>query len=141
MWNVADSMRIKPKPSEAVRLTYLGVQRLYNGQCYVFKPMRNKLSSKIEGENGYAIADIVTASDEGLWWEGRDYFYTIPYTVTGTPYFPLQMVMRTNGSPATYQLTLNMRIDTLAVFVPWLRANFNLKQPLGNTSETKTVDY
>lgn len=143
MWSVAENKRIKADPSEAVRLTYLGVQHLYNGPCYVFKPMRNELSSKIEGENGYGIANIVTASDEGLWWEGRDYFYTIPYTVTGTPdYFPLQMLMRTNGTVGTgYQLTLNMQIDTSAVFVPWLRANFNLTQPLEDKSETKTVDY
>ena len=148
MWNVQEDMRIKANPAEAVRLTYLGAQHLFNSDAYCFKPMRNELPSKIEGENGYGIADIVTPSDEGLWWEGRDYFYTIPYVVTGgkvdgKSYFPLQMLMRTNGSdgPGGYQLTLNMQIDTSAVFVPWLRANFNLKQPLGNTIETKTVDY
>lgn len=147
MWNVADSMRIKPKPSEVVRLTYLGVQHLFDSLAYCFKPMRNELSSKIEGKNGYGIANIVTESDEGLWWEGRDYFYTIPYVVTdgkvdGKSYFPLQMLMRTNGSAGTgYRLTLKMQIDTSAVFVPWLRANFNLTRPLEDDSEEKFVNY
>ena len=141
MWNVAEDKRIKDDPADAVRLTYLGVQHLFDGQAYCFKPMRNELAAIVS--EGYSIVDIVTPSDEGLWWEGRDYFYTIPYVVSGSEeYFPLQMLMRTNGSDGTgYQLTLKMQIDTSAVFVPWLRANFNLKQPLGNTSETKTVDY
>ena len=145
MWSVAEDKRIKANPAEAVRLTYLGVQHLFNSDAYCFKPMRNELATIVS--EGYSIANIVTASDEGLWWEGRDYFYTIPYVVNGAAvegkvYFPLQMLMRTNGSDGTgYQLTLKMQIDTSAVFVPWLRANFNLKQPLGNTSETKTVDY
>lgn len=145
MWNVQEDMRIKANPAEAVRLTYLGAQHLLDGQAYCFKPMRNELATI--NSAGYAITDIVTTSDEGLWWEGRDYFYTIPYVVTGgkvdgKSYFPLQILMRTNGSAGDgYQLTLNMQIDTSAVFVPWLRANFNLTQPLGNTSETKTVDY
>ena len=144
MWNVAEDMRIKADPSEAVRLTYMGAQNLFDSQAYCFKPMRNELAAIVTGD--YAIADIVTASDEGLWWEGRDYFYTIPYVVTGAAvegkvYFPLQMLMRTNGSDGTgYQPTLNLRIDTSAVFVPWLRANFNLTQPLTDKTETITVD-
>ncbi|MBR3647475.1 MAG: hypothetical protein IKN59_03685 [Paludibacteraceae bacterium] len=144
MWNVADDMRIKADPSDAVRLTYMKVQNLYAGPCYVFKPMRNKLASKVS-EGGYAIDNIVTATDEGRWWEGRYYFYAIPYvaedeTSDGKVYFPLQMVMRTNGSGDNYQPTLNMQIDTTAVFVPWLRANFNLTQPLEDKIETKFVD-
>ena len=140
-WNVVDSMRInKTDPSKAVRLTYMEAKNLYNGWAYCFKPMRNTMSSKLT--SGYAIEDIVTPTDEGQWWEGRAYFYTIPYTLTSDPnYFPLQMTLRTNGTTGEgYQPTLNMRIDTTAVFVPWLRANFNLTKPLEDKTETKTVD-
>lgn len=140
-WNVVDSMRInKTDASKAVRLTYMEARRLFNGWAYCFQPMRNTVTSlPTEGQNIKIIAD---AKDEGQWWEGRAYFYTIPYTVTSDPnYFPLQMTLRTNGSTGTgYQPTLNLKIDTTAVFVPWLRANFNLTAPLTDKTETKTID-
>ena len=137
-WNVADTMRIKADPSEAVRLTYLEAMNLFNGNAYCFKPMENEQAAIL---NAGQTVSLVTPTDEGLWWEGRGYFYTIPYTVTGTPnYFPLQFRMRTNGSADTYQPTLNMRVNTSEPFVPWLRANFNLSKPLTEKTETKTVD-
>ena len=142
-WNVVDSMRInKTDASKAVRLTYMEAKNLYNGWAYCFKPMRNTMAN-LPTSGGYAIEDIVTPTDEGLWWEGRDYFYTIPYTVTNDPdYFPLQMKMGTNGTKATaeYEPTLKLEIDTSAVFVPWLRANFNISAPLPNDSPTKIVN-
>lgn len=143
-WNVSEEMRIKANPAEAVRLTFMEVRHLFDDYAYCFKPMRNELAA-IESE-GYSIEDIVTESDESLWWEGRYYFYTIPYVVTGAAdagkvYYPLQMVLKTNGSAGTgYQPTLNMQVDTSAVFVPWMRAMFNLTQPLANETDTKTVN-
>jgi hypothetical protein len=138
-WYVAESVRIKADPAEAVRLTYMEAQHLFNGNAYCFQPMRNELAAKVS--TGYTIADMITPTDEGLWWEGRTYFYTIPYTVTGdADYFPLQMRLRTNGSSDTYCPTLNMRVDTSDVFVPWIRMNFNLSQPLEDKSETKVVE-
>ena len=141
-WNVVDSVRInKDDPDAAVRLTYMEARRLFNGYAYCFKPMRDTMANL--PTSGYAIEDIVTPDDEGLWWEGRDYFYTIPYTVTGEPdYFPLQMRMGTNGATkanAGYELTLKQMIDTTAVFVPWLRGDFKLTKPLENKAETKEV--
>lgn len=140
-WNVDEAVRIdKETPSNGVRLTYMEARRLYNGQAYCFKPMKNEVASL--PESGYTIPDLVTASDEGLWWEGRTYFYTIPYYVAGEPsYFPLQMVLCTNGTDKAngYKLTLKQPMDTSDVFVPWLRGNFNLTQPLDNTSETKVI--
>ena len=140
-WSVAEDKRINTAdPSQAVRLTYMEARRLFNGWAYCFKPMRNTLPAL--PSSGYDIPDIVSPGDEGLWWEGRYYFYTIPYTVEGYPnYFPLQMTLKTNGSTGTgYQPTLNLKIDTTAVFVPWLRANFNLTAPLTDKTETKTID-
>jgi len=138
-WNVVDSMRIRNNPYDAVRLTYMEAQHLFSGDAYCFKPMRNELAAKVS--TGYAIADMVTPSDEGLWWEGRTYFYTIPYSVTGNAdYFPLQMLLRTNGSAGTgYRPTIDMRIDTSDVFVPWMRVHFNLTKPLEDKTETITA--
>ena len=138
-WNVQEDKRIdRETPDNGVRLTYMETRNLFNGFAYCFKPMRNTLSAL--PSSGYAITNIVTPSDEGLWWEGRTYFYTIPYTVTGEPdYFPLQLVMCTNDTPKEngYKLTLKQPIDTSDVFVPWLRGDFNLTKPLENKSETK----
>lgn len=140
-WSVVDSMRIRRDPNEAVRLTYMEARRMYNGNAYCFKPLRNTMAA-LPSSGGYDIPNIVTPTDEGLWWEGRTYFYTLPYTVSGAPdYFPLQLLMRTNGSMGSgYQLTLNQPIDTSEVFVSWLRGQFNLSKPLTDKSETKTID-
>lgn len=138
-WNVEDTVRIRSNPSEAVRLTYMEARHLFNGDAYCFKPMENTVVSL--PATGYDLTNIVTPTDEGLWWEGRSYFYTIPYTVTGNAnYFPLQMRLRTNGSADTYSPTLNLRVDTSSPFVPWLRIRFNFAQPLEDKSETKTID-
>lgn len=139
-WSVPADKRINAEdPSQAVRLTYLGARNLFNGNALIFRPMENEKPAVLTG--GYAIDDIVTPADEGMWWEGRAYFYTIPYTVTGnTDYFPLQLQLRTNGSAETYQPTLQMNIAGSTVFVPWLRAQFNLTKPLTEKTETLVID-
>jgi hypothetical protein len=141
-WNVDEGIRIdKETPANGVRLTYLGVRRLYDGDVYCFRPMRNTLAS-LPASGGYDIDNIVTASDEGLWWEGRSYFYTIPYTVEGEPdYFPLQLLLRTNGTVGTgYELTLEQPIDTSDVFVPWIRGNIRITKALTDKEETIIAD-
>ena len=140
-WHVADTMRILANKAEAVRLTQMDVCNLFNDSSYCFKPMENS-----SGATPLAPAagkgdtlNIVSPTDEGLWWEGRSYFYTIPYTITGEPnYFPLQLLMRTNDSEGSgYQLTLKQPIDTTGTFVPWIRGNIRLTQALSNTTDTK----
>lgn len=143
-WYVPTDKRYdKVTPANGIRLTHMDAVELFNGNAYCFKPMRNELTAKLT--SGYDLTNIVTATDEGLWWEGRSYFYTIPYVVTGEPvegkvYFPLQMKMETNSSGNYYLPTLNLKVDTTAVFVPWLRANFNINAPLTAKEETKTID-
>ena len=142
-WNVADSVRISKKdPSKAVRLTYMRAQNLFNGDAYCFKPMANTMASPLNPAAGAGdTINIVSASDEGLWWEGRSYFYTIPYTTTGkTGYFPLQMRMETNESKAYYRPTIYLQVDASSPFVPWLRATFNINAPLTAGTATKEVN-
>lgn len=140
-WNVEDSVRIdRVTPANGVRLTYMDAIHLYTGDAYCFKPMENV----VEGSplsTGDTV-HIVGPNDEGLWWEGRSYFYTIPYTTTATPgYYPLQMKMQTNGTgSAGYTPTLYLKIKTAEPFVPWLRADFNLSKQLTAGSDTKTVE-
>ena len=136
-WNVEKSVRLTPPPG--IRLTRMEARNLFNDYAYCFRPMRNEKAAVLT--TGFTVPNIVTASDEGLWWEGRAYFYTIPYTVTGDEhYFPLQMSMETNANGNDYRPTLKLEIDTSSVFVPWLRANFNIAKVLENTTETKVVD-
>ena len=141
-WHVDDEVRIdKETPANGVRLTYMEARRLYNGYAYCFQPMRNEVAEM--PTTGYTKADLVTESDEGLWWEGRTYFYTIPFVVTGfSDYFPLQMQLCTNGTDKAnaYRPTLNLEIDTSDVFVPWLRATFNISQALEDKEETINVN-
>ena len=127
-WRVAENKRInKADPSAAVRLTYMDACHLFNGMAYCFKPMENVLADK---STSSTTRHIVTPSNEGLWWEGRSYFYTIPYTTTAkTGYYPLQMQMATNGS-GYHNSTIYLQVDTSSPFVPWLRATFNLNKPL-----------
>lgn len=138
-WSVDEEKRInKTDPSQAIRLTYMKVKNMLKTSCYAFRPMENEEPSL--PATGAEI-EIVTPDDEGLWWEGRAYFYTIPYTVTGNPgYFPLQMEMSTNGSSDKYRPTLNMEVNTSSPFVPWMRAMFNINTKLEDKSETKTID-
>lgn len=140
-WNVDENNRInKANPASAVRLTSMKACNLFNGNAYCFKPMEN-----VVGSAPLATGDtieIIKRTDEGLWWEGRSYFYTIPYTTTAVGkenYFPLQMQMETNASGNYYRPTLYLEIDPTATFVPWLRADFNLNQPLSAGTDTKVV--
>ena len=95
-WTVPTDKRIKADPDEAVRLTYMQAVNLFDGWAYCFKPMANVVNPL--PTTGYS-RQIVSPGDVGRWWEGRDYFYTIPYTTpTHSGYFPLQMVLKTNGS-------------------------------------------
>ena len=139
-WNVADSVRISKKdPSKAVRLTYMRAQNLFNGNAYCFKPMAN--TSGTDSLASGSTVDIIRPTDEGLWWEGRSYFYTIPYTCTKHPdRFPLQMKMATNDSTKYYQPTIYMKVTNDTTFVPWLRATFNLSKPLTEKTDVKIVD-
>jgi len=138
-WSVDKEKRInKNNPSEAVRITKMKACKLFKGNAYCFKPMEN--SSENPLDNGKEIT-IVQSTDEGLWWEGRSYFYTIPYTTTAKPgYYPLQMQMATNGS-GDHNRTIYLQVNTSSPFVPWLRATFNLDKPLEEgTGDEITVD-
>lgn len=136
-WTVPTDKRIKEIPAEAVRLTYMQAVNLFNDWAYCFKPMENVVDPL--PTTGYS-RQIVSPEDVGLWWEGRSYFYTIPYTTPSHPgYFPLQMVLKTNGRSGTgYRPTLYMQMND-TTFVPWLRADFTINNPLEDRTDTKII--
>ena len=133
-WFVDEEKRSK---TNMLRLTKMDACNLFNGNAFCFKPMENSLPALPTTTDS---VHIVTRTDEGLWWEGRSYFYTIPYTTTGkTGYYPLQMQMETNESGNIYKPTVYLEVNTTSPFVPWLRATFNIKKPLDAGDDTKTV--
>lgn len=142
-WFVAENKRIdRETPANAVRLTSMKACNLFNGDAYCFKPMENKQATKLNPSAGTGdTITMVTPSDMGLWWEGRSYFYTIPYTLCSGTYqshYPLQMQMETNESGAIYKPTVYLGVNTSSPFVPWLRATFNINNPLAAGTAEKT---
>lgn len=140
-WNVPENQRIdRETPDNGIRLTYMQASNLFDGYAYCFRPMENTVASMPTA--GHSI--VINDNNEGFWWEGRDYFYTIPFTVSGkADYFPLQMLLCTNGTdPANaYKATLNLHIDHTSPFVPWLRADFNINSKLAaDGASTQDVD-
>lgn len=133
-WFVDEEKRSK---TNMLRLTKMDACNLFNGNAFCFKPMENSLDALPTTTDS---VHIVTRTDEGLWWEGRSYFYTIPYTTTEkTGYYPLQMQMETNESGAIYKPTVYLEVNTTSPFVPWLRATFNINNPLAAGTAEKTV--
>ena len=138
-WYVPEDKRIdREMPDNGIRLTYMEAVNLFDGYAYCFRPMENEVASL--SDEGHSI--LINDNIEGLWWEGRDYFYTIPYTTTAKPgYFPLQLVMKTNGSTGEgYRPTLYMKVNTASPFVPWLRADFNINSKLADGPSTIVVN-
>ncbi len=123
IWN------IPYEKQQQMKITSITAKNLYEGECYLFKPMalrRSKLNT------GY---DLQLATDvAGTWWNGREYFYTIPYQ-TGDDVFPLQLQFNIQTDQAnTYNLTM-MKDMTQAdeVFVPWVRGQLTFTQPKTGT--------
>ena len=133
-WFVDEEKRSK---TNMLRLTKMDACNLFNGNAFCFKPMENSLPALPTTTDS---VHIVTRTDEGLWWEGRSYFYTIPYTTTGkTGYYPLQMQMETDESGYIYKPTVYLGVNTSSPFVPWLRATFNINDTLKAGEAVKTV--
>ncbi len=140
LYHVAAKVDITWKTASSdLRLTKMKAKNLYAGNAYCFKPMENSTSDLVTSDKEITL---IGSNAVGQWWEGRYYFYTIPYTTTGKAgYFPLQMEMETNDSGNNYRPTIYMKVNTTDPFVPWLRANFNIDIELHDGADTKTIDY
>ena len=135
MWNVKTDLR------DDMKLTYLEAEHLYNGACLLFKPNQNEVSAtKFTG--GYSTV-LVKATDTqpniGTQWNGRAYFYTIPYKNNANPAkFPLQLRMLKNNDlydeeradAEYYHLIKSTDMPSDAVYVPWVRCQMNINKVL-----------
>ena len=140
MWNVAEGKRSEMK------LSYIAAEHLYDGPCLLFRPMENEPGVE-KYTSGYT-KELAT-NDIGTQWNGRAYFYTIPYkNNAATKVFPLQLCMLKNGDspkiPAEdpdddptdrlnadyYHLIQNTSMPSDAVFMPWIRCQMKINKEL-----------
>ena len=124
MWNVAEGIR------GDVKLSYIAAEHLYDGPCYVFKPTENMIAGAAY-ESGYTMP-ILSVLSPGTQWNGRAYFYAIPYrknnNVSGD--YPLQLRLLKNGddpSAATsyYKTIVDTKVPT--VWTSWIRGQITIK--------------
>ena len=137
MWNVAESKR------DDVKISYIAAEHLYDEDCYLFKPNQN--APDVSGTygryaSGYKRA-VVSNLSVGTQWNGRAYFYTIPYRNSSNK-FPLQLQMLKNDDipkktdePLTYRtdaeyyhLVQATDMPTDAIFMPWVRCQININK-------------
>ena len=143
MWNVKENLR------GDVKISYIAAEHLYDGPCYVFKPTENAPDvSGTDGRyaSGYKKA-VVSNLNVGTQWNGRAYFYTIPYRNSSNK-FPLQLQILNNGDipkktdePLTYRadaeyyhLVQATDMPTDAIFMPWVRCQININKALDYSS-------
>ena len=115
MWNVQEAMQ------EQTRVTNMKATHLYDTDCYLFRPTDNSIDAATYS-SGYQVE--LTSDNIGTQWEGRSYFYAIPYT-NNAGKCPLQLEVQANGNTTgSYKTTvLN---DPSSPFVPWLRGRINI---------------
>lgn len=115
MWNVEESVQTQ------MRVTNMKVTHLYDGPSYLFRPTDNQIA---EAAYSGGYVHIVTDNNIGMQWEGRHYFYAIPYRNNANK-CPLLLEMQANGNTAgSYKETvLN---DPSSPFVPWIRGQINI---------------
>ncbi|MBO7546105.1 MAG: hypothetical protein J6T19_05315 [Paludibacteraceae bacterium] len=139
MWNVKEDMR------STVKVSYIAAEHLYDGPCYVFKPMEN--APDVSGTDGKYTSgyskEIISNLSVGTQWNGRKYFYTIPYKNSSNK-FPLQVKMLKNedvpkksDDPETYRtdaeyyhLIQNTDMSAGAIFLPWIRCQMKINKEL-----------
>lgn len=117
IWNVADD-----KQSD-IRLTGMTVNGL-SKKGYLFCPNENGVPDGTEDTYTYSIP--IT---EGNQWDGRAYFYAIPYS-NGTNY-PLTLDLKADGKPyktgdAGVALDIPYTLSTKNPYTHWMRGNITI---------------
>ena len=127
MWNVAEAKR------DSVKISYVAVEHMYNGPSFLFKPMENTVAAPVYA-SGYKM-ELLTSLSPGTQWNGRAYFYAIPYNnndVDGEsnpdPHYPLKLRLQKNGDPSDgssyYSKTVQTEVPT--VWTPWIRGQITI---------------
>lgn len=124
MWNVREDLR------GSVKISYIAAENLYDGPCYVFKPTENVVAAEVYS-SGYTKEILKEATPcPGTQWNGRKYFYAIPYknSDSPTPHYPLQLRLQKGGdSPtgANYYSKV-VKTDIPEVWTSWIRGQISI---------------
>lgn len=130
MWNVAEAKR------DSVKISYVAATNLYDGPCYVFKPTENEIgdyatyaAAEHEGYTKELLNE--TTPCPGTQWNGRKYFYAIPYKNNdATPHYPLQLRLQKGGDDPTgnkYYWSV-VETDVPSVWTPWIRGQITINK-------------
>ena len=148
MWNVKENLR------EDVKISYIAAENLYDGPCYIFKPTANQPTNEYLDENhvytgGYTKTVLDSKKNEspapspGTQWNGRGYFYAIPYKnndVDGEsnpdPHYPLQLTLckdsdRPDGG--SYYSTI-VKTDIPEIWTSWIRGQISINTATYNVT-------
>lgn len=111
IWNVAD------KVQSDIRLTGITVNGL-SRKGYLFRPNENTTPTETDE---YSIP-IHTGNQ----WDGRAYFYAIPYS-NGT-YYPLTLDLKADGKPEKTEVALNIPYTTSTEnpYTHWMRGDIRI---------------
>ena len=145
MWNVTDSIDTDDDDEpdtdlrSLVKLSYIAVDSLYDGPCYLFKPTENTIGNNKVYPSGYTKV-LVESLSPGTQWNGRKYFYAIPYKNNDSPtkHYPLKLRLQKNGDSSSGASYYSKIVDTEVpeVWTSWIRgqitvntATYNVPKP------------
>lgn len=114
LWNVAE------KVQSDIRLTEMTVNGL-SRTGYLFCPNEND-----EPTNDAATYARAIPINIGNQWDGRAYFYAIPYS--NDTYYPLTLDMKADGKSEkkVVQLNIPYQTNSTAPFTHWMRGNITI---------------
>ncbi|MBQ6764971.1 MAG: hypothetical protein IJP45_07285 [Paludibacteraceae bacterium] len=132
MWNVKENLR------GDVKISYIAAEHLYDGPCYVFKPTENEVSAEVYA-SGYAKEILNDATPcPGTQWNGRKYFYAIPYknNESPTPHYPLQLTLckGTDRPAGGHYYSKLVKTDIPEVWTSWIRGQISINTATYNVT-------
>lgn len=123
MWNVDTDKR------SSVKINHVEVMDLYQGDCLLFRPTENRVGG-LYTMTGYNKVILHEASPcPGTQWNGRRYFYAIPYknNESPTPHYPLHLkLMKFEETPSGKWYDETVYTEVPAVWVPWIRGQVSI---------------
>ena len=130
MWNVKEEIRSE------VKINHVEVMHLYDGPCKVFKPTENQVAA-LTYSPGYNMVVLDNLSP-GTQWNGRGYFYAIPYknNDTPTPHYPLQLkLLKAEETPSGgYYSTIEYTSIPNNVWTSWIRGQISINTATYNVT-------
>jgi len=124
-----------------VKLSYIAAENLYNGPCYVFRPTEKVVEAEIYA-TGYTKKLLDTYKEEvptpspGTQWNGRAYFYAIPYRNNDSPtrHYPLQLTLcKGSDRPVGGKYYTQMvKTDVPEVWTSWIRGQVTINTAVYN---------